>query len=126
MRHHTSQLGIEMYENWICTRWDTPLSDTALLMESLTDGTNGLEIVVNASLYAEQPLRYSFFFRRPAGYRNLLEEYRTELWRKFAQTSRPGSTFVVENSPWIAEIAACEPLLHVSPSRCDPLCDRNR
>jgi len=101
-----------MYENWVCKRWETPISDCSAWMEALTD-SDGLTLLLSASLPGQHPRRYSFFFERPAGYRNLLEEYRTELWNLFSRTSRPGSTFTVENSPWIEEIACREPLLMV-------------
>jgi hypothetical protein len=101
-----------MYEKWLCKRWETPVSDRPMSMVSLTDA-DGLEIVVNASRTGEQPRRYKFLFKKPAGYRNLPEEYRTELWGKFSKSSHPGSTFIVESSPWIAEIAVHEPLLMV-------------
>jgi hypothetical protein len=102
-----------MYENWKCTRWETPVSDgLSLGMESLTH-SDDLHIVVAVAQHGRSMRRYSFSFKRPAAYRNILEEYRTELWNFFSQTSRPGSTFVVENSPWIAEIAMHEPLLNV-------------
>jgi len=101
-----------MYENWICRRWETPISDRLASMEALTD-SDGLTLLVSAARPGERSRRYTFFFERPAGYRNLLEEYRTELWNLFLETSRPGSTFTVENSPWIEEIASREPLLMV-------------
>jgi hypothetical protein len=103
-----------MYENWMLKRWETPMSDAeGLEMESLCD-RNG-ELVILFQDADEEPHRYkvSFHGSYPA-YRNVREEYRLDLWRRrdeIAPAREVGSTLIVENSPWINEELAGEPLL---------------
>jgi hypothetical protein len=56
--------------------------------------------------------RWRITFKRCAGYQNILEEYRLQLWQHLDEThQRCGNTFIVCDSPWIATLAADEALL---------------
>ena len=101
------------YLRWRIARWPTPVSDIrAVAMASLIDdGT--LRITLEATRLVPRE-RWCISFERYAGYRNIMEEYRLELWRHLDESrQRCGNTFTVEDSSWIAEISRDEPLLLV-------------
>ena len=100
-----------MYETWRVERWDTPFSDVeSLVMVKLVDQA-GLSIVLEAPLLVGRP-RWSIECGRAPAYRNIMEEYRIGLWQHLDETSqRCGRSFVVVNSPWVAEFHRSEPLL---------------
>lgn len=93
-----------MYESWIIQRWETPLSRiTRIAMASLIDDGH-LAITFEAPRQEGRP-RWRFVFERYPGYRNLMEEYRLQLWEHLDSTQqRCGNTFIVESSPWIVEL----------------------
>lgn len=99
-----------MYETWIIHRWETPLSAIkSIAMASLIDDGH-LSIILEAPREEGRP-RWRVFFEKSPGYRNLIEEYRLELWEHLETTQqRCGNTFTVANSPWIAELRLREPL----------------
>lgn len=86
---------------WQIERWETPISDLAAIqMASLSD-CGKLQITIEAAQGSER-LRWRFDFDTYPGYRNLLEEFRQELWAHLESTmQREGATFTVRNSPWI-------------------------
>lgn len=102
-----------MYENWRITRWETPVVDIhAVALVSLIDNVS-LEVTVEATRMPGRP-RWRFVFDRVAAYRNILEEYRLELWGHLDESGqRCGFTFTVQDSPWIAELRPNEPLLEL-------------
>ena len=63
------------------------------------------------ALHDPQRRRFQADFTRYPGYRNLLEEYRLELWQILAGSAAIGWTLQVAVSPWIAELKQHEPLL---------------
>ena len=101
---------VSLYDNWLLERWETPVSDAQnLTLISLTD-TQGILCII---LEDQHERRFQISFTRYPGYRNLLEEYRTELWGLYARTSRPECTLQVISSSWIQELKQHEPLLDV-------------
>jgi hypothetical protein len=99
-----------MYYKWKIKRWETPISDSKWLgMVSLHDVTemNILDIRLN-----DGKQEISIKFENYPAYRNILEEYRTALWRHLDETSqRCGWTFEVVDSSWSEELNKREPLL---------------
>ncbi len=102
-----------MYEAWQVKRWDTPISDVgSLVMASLVDD-GVLSIILEAPRFENRP-RWQFTFEAYPAYCNILEEYRLKLWDHLSQSKqRCGSTFIVDNSPWIAAFYETEFLLEV-------------
>jgi len=101
-----------MYENWKVKRWQTIISDyPRIQMVSLID--NGkLNIKLQIISGKDVGKRFSISFKNYPAYRNILEEYRLELWNKYNTTENNlGSTWIVSNSPWINELESNEPLL---------------
>jgi hypothetical protein len=96
---------VELYEQWIVQRWETPVSDfRELAMVSLVDSDGLLKITLEAFREVGRP-RWSFIFDQYPAYRNILEEYRYRLWNHLSTTSqRCGATFCVVNSPWIENL----------------------
>lgn len=99
-----------MYDTWIIERWETPLSAIeSIVMASLVDDGQ-LAITFEAPRQAGRP-RWRVTFESAPGYRNLVEEFRLELWDHLDRTQqRCGNTFIVANSPWIAELRQREAL----------------
>jgi hypothetical protein len=85
-----------MYDGWVVTRWDTPVSDVAeLYLASLTDARRELTLVLEGPLASGRP-RWRVEFQDYPGYRNLDEAFRVELWQWLDMSGqRCGSTFVV-------------------------------
>jgi len=78
-------------------------------MASLVDDGQ-LAITLEAPRNATRP-RWRFTFDTCAGYRNLLEEFRLELWAHLDSTAqRCGTTFTVVHSPWIETLREKEGL----------------
>ncbi len=102
-----------MYEDWQIKRWDTPASDiNSLVMVSLVDD-GVLRIIFEAPRLSNRP-RWQFTFNAYPAYRNILEEYRLNLWKHLDQSNqRCGNTFIVGNSPWIAYFQSREPLIDI-------------
>ena len=90
-----------------------PISDIrAAAMISLVD--DGELAITLEDVYAPQRNRWRFVFRKYPAYRNILEEYRLELWQHLDKTKqRCGNTFSVVESPWIASFRPHEPLLDI-------------
>jgi hypothetical protein len=89
-----------MYEEWVITRWETPVGDIdRLLMVSLVDRQGELQLVVEAFRAPNRP-RWRVTFRDYPAYRNIDERYRDALWRWLdASAQRCGATFTVSESP---------------------------
>jgi hypothetical protein len=73
--------------------------------------------------------RYKITFENYPAYRNILEEYRLNLWKRLADTINSdvkGWTLLVDDSPWIREFDQ-EPLLAVlnAESRHYLICTEN-
>jgi len=96
--------GAVEYETWIIKRWETPFSAIgSIALASLVDDGQ-LTITFEAPREPGRP-RWKVKFDKIAGYRNLLEEFRLELWQHLDTTQqRCGNTFTVANSPWIKEL----------------------
>ena len=97
-----------MYHEWQITRWETPLSDLkSVAMASLVDDGQ-LSITVEAPREDGRP-RWHVTFETYPGYRNLLEQFRLELWTHLDSTrQRFGTTFTVADSPWIKTLRETE------------------
>jgi hypothetical protein len=120
-----------MAVNWRFAPWETPFQDTfSLRMEYLLDRHDeGMGAALELMLQAwseEKGFRYRVIFHRCAAYRNVSETYWTKLWEapvlplspdRTPSPYRPyGWTFIVQDSPWIAELNAdCGALLALNP-----------
>ena len=102
-----------MYEGWRFERWETPVSDLkSIAMVSLVDDGE-LTITVEDFRDPARP-RWSFRFDRAPIYRNILEEYRLELWELVHQNEhRYGWTVTIPDSPWLASLQEKESLIEV-------------
>ena len=105
-----------MYKGWTIERWQTPVSDAkSLVMVLLVD--DGELSVILQDAGAPRRRRYRFIFSNPIAYRNILEEYRTELWKKLeGQHKELGWTLQVLDSPWIQTLRKEEPLIDIKVS----------
>jgi hypothetical protein len=85
------------------------------MVELVDDGE--LSIIVQ-ELREPEHRRLRFSFTRYPAYRNILEEYRLELWEKISgRHEELGHTILVPNSPWAKELRESEPLLDVHDGR---------
>ncbi len=99
-----------LYTNWVLERWETLITDAkSLVLVSLVDMHGILSIQLEAQRDTHQR-RFQVDFTRYPCYRNLLEEYRLELWEAHGETGSAGWTFQIRCSPWIAELEQHEPL----------------
>ena len=99
-----------MYEGWTFENWETPISTAKIVfMESLVhNGPLSITIKVMNSQ------SWLFTFEDCPIYRNIVEDYRLELWDLFSELDpRPGSTVIVPNSKWLATIKEKEPFVEV-------------
>ncbi|MEM8882690.1 MAG: hypothetical protein AAGD14_01315 [Planctomycetota bacterium] len=96
-----------MYENWLAERWSTPFSDAdTLVMISLVDD-GSLQLVLE-----NDHTRWSVRFEHVVAYRNLLEEYRLELWQRRDEIGSPrGWSWRLTRSDWLDELREREPLV---------------
>jgi len=103
-----------MYEHWQVARWETPVSNAvSLAMVSLID--EGQLSIILQDLKNLRRRRFKFAFTRYPAYRNIPEEYRTELWEHVAETRKAlGWTFTVTNSDWVISLRQNEPMLDVN------------
>lgn len=100
-----------LYQEWKFTRWETPVSDVQhLFMVSLVDAKG--QLTINLSTFPEK-FQYELTLNRYPAYRNILEEYRLELWAALTGAQATGYTLIVADSPWIEELKEHEPLLSV-------------
>ncbi|MBI4356110.1 MAG: hypothetical protein HY597_06670 [Candidatus Omnitrophica bacterium] len=100
-----------MYEGWQFERWETPVSAAgSLALVSLIDDGN-LRIVLQDH-HNPKRRRFQLTFSKFPAYRNILEEYRTELWTKLS-TQQLGQTLTIPHSLWITSLRKAEPLLDV-------------
>ena len=97
------------YTEWQIDRWETPLSDIrSLVMVSMSDCHRQLTFTFEAPRESGGP-RWELKFNTYPGYRNLLEEFRIQLWEHLDSTDqRCGNTFFVTNSPWIQTLRKTE------------------
>lgn len=102
---------MDSYKQWRIERWDTPLSDIeSVALASLSDSAGELAITIEAPRESGRP-RWEIVFDTYPGYRNLLEEFRLQLWEHLDGTKqRCGNTFSVANSPWIESLRQNEGL----------------
>jgi len=104
------------YTDWQIEKWSSPVSECDnLFLESLFDGKRlndyRLEILLTTGDRDDSP-KYQFTFDAYPAYRNIVEEYRLELWTHLDNTKqRCGWTYTVPDSPWISELHRSEPLL---------------
>jgi hypothetical protein len=105
-----------MYEGWKIERWETPVSDVkSLAMVSLVDDGQ-LSIVLQETRDAIRR-RFCLSFKNYPVYRNILEEYRLELWNEIKdQRKGIGWTIIIPESQWLASLLKSEPLL----GECNP------
>ena len=105
-----------MYEEWHLRKRETPMSDAKhLFTDSLTDKDGLLQIEVGDYMNNKPISRYKITFQNYPAYRNILEEYRLNLWKRRADavnSDAKGWTLFVDDSPWIREFDH-EPLLAV-------------
>jgi hypothetical protein len=100
-----------LYEGWQLQRWETPISDLkSVSMVSLIDD-GALSITVEAARESGRP-RWCFRFEQVPIYRNILEEYRLELWElQSEKLALFGRTSIIPDSPWLKDFNGTEPLL---------------
>jgi hypothetical protein len=100
-----------VYAGWKFNRWETPVSDLAsLAMVSLVD--DGMLKITVEDLQDPNRRRWQFTFEHAPIYRNILEEYRLELWRRVRTDDNPmGWTVTIPSSPWLSEFRQGEPLI---------------
>lgn len=98
-----------MYEEWTLEKWATPISDVESLSMVMLVDDGMLSIIVQAN--GVSPKWFRCVFSRYPAYRNILEEFRAELWERLEQQKQHlGWTAIVSNSPWISSFDR-EPLL---------------
>lgn len=101
-----------MYEDWTVQRWNTPVSDwmRVLLVHLVDDGA--LSVLLEETGRPGHR-RFRIRFPRFIAYRNIMEEYRTELWKKFNCGPKLGlgSTWIVTNSSWASSVVGQYPLI---------------
>jgi hypothetical protein len=102
--------GIKMHESLLCVRWETPVSDANVLMMKLCSQNGELDITLDRSSVSETQRQIQIGFRKVSAFRCILEKFRIELWNSHSANERPGRTFIIENSPWIAELKTSEPI----------------
>ena len=104
-----------MYCQWEVERWRTAISDAPsqhVILDSLIDDSS-LKLNIEIATESENQL-YLISNSTFAGYRNILEEYRTTLWDHLKKHSPEcGNTFIVKNSPWLETLRASEYFLDV-------------
>lgn len=97
------------YTNWKPEKWKTNVSELEyLFFESLNDSKKGLVITLSNS----KGLIFEITFENYPAYRNILEEYKLNLWAKRDENwSNLGNTWTIENSDWLELLEKDEPLL---------------
>jgi hypothetical protein len=104
-----------MSESWRCVRWETPVSDAYVLMMKLCCKDGDLDITLDRSSVTETQGNIRFKFEKCLAFRSTLEKFRTKLCNSTPANEHLGRTFIVENSPWIVELEASEPIFsHLS------------
>lgn len=98
-----------MSASWKYERWETPVSDEEFLSLGLQYDDWILHIRLDPSTDARKKPGVVITFERCAAFRNVVEQFRNELWNRFAEAGHPGRTFTIQNSPWIAELSEAEP-----------------
>lgn len=108
------EVATDVYEGWRFERWETPISDLrSVAMVSLVDD-GSLHLTIE-SLRDPGRARWRFSFKQAPVYRNILEEFRMELWPLVHSGGpRKGWTLRVPDSPWANDLRAREPVLEVS------------
>jgi hypothetical protein len=93
------------FSDWKWSRWETPVSDaqSISLHLSLTEGV--LQVILDTSSHLYDGLRLRIAFQKILAFRCLQESYMNSLWGVFSKAGSPGKTFIVNNSPWLAELA---------------------
>ena len=100
---------------WKCLRWETPISDAKSLMMELLHVSGKVEIILDSSNVFHSSPNVKIIFDQSEAFRSLQESYMNPLWGTFAKTGSPGRTFIVEDSPWISELAEQDSLFaHLS------------
>jgi len=101
-----------MYKDWKIKKWDTPVSDVnGLALISLKDIARENKLSI---LFETNNKKLEATFDNYPAYRNILEEYRLELWKHLDETNQMcGDTFIVINSPWIKSLTEREQLINV-------------
>jgi len=89
------------YTNWKPKKWETNVSELEyLFFESLSDSEKGLTITLSNS----EGLNFEILFENHPIYRNVLEEYKLNLWvirdEKWLDL---GNTWIIENSDWLEQ-----------------------
>lgn len=102
-----------MYKNWKVENWETPVSQAkSLVMVSLIQKVE-LSIILQ-DIRDPQRRRFQFTFSNYSAYRNILEEYRLELWSEIeGKREGMGWTLIIPDSRWIAELKESEALLEI-------------
>jgi hypothetical protein len=97
-----------MNESARYVRWETPVSDAYVLMVKLCRHDGDLDITLDCSSITEARDDIQFKFKKCPAFRSILEKFRTKLC--LPADEYLGRTFIVENSPWIAELEVSEPI----------------
>jgi hypothetical protein len=75
------------------------------MLESLNVNGGGLELIFDSSTTFASTPNLKMTFGKYIAFRSMQESYMSELWGQFAKYGSPGRTFLVEDSPWIFELA---------------------
>lgn len=97
------------YNSWKPKNWETDLPESNdLFFEYLSDSEKGLVITLSNN----KDHKFEIIFDNYPAYRNILEEYRLNLWAiKDERWSDLGSTWTVDNSDWLEQLQKDEPLI---------------
>ncbi len=89
-------------------KWITPISEVKnLTMVELIDKKGKLIITLLG-----EGKKFQLIFQNPPVYRNILEEYHTNLWEYLDNTKqRRGNTFKIIDCEWVEYLKKHEPLL---------------
>jgi hypothetical protein len=110
------------YVGYRISKWETPASDIKQsVLERLSKNEepipdlpseNEPPVLIVVIRDVQENKQFRFLFHRCLALRIVKEEYATKLWSELSQ-NHPGTTTIVEDSPWIAELRENEPLFDV-------------
>ncbi|WP_107039564.1 hypothetical protein [Brumimicrobium mesophilum] len=98
------------YDKWNPEKWETAFSEIEwLFMESLIDNKSILTILLTDN----KDNLFEVTFNNYPAYRNILEEYRLNLWGiRDEKWPNLGNAWIVKNSDWLTDLTESEPLLN--------------
>ncbi len=110
------------YVGYRISKWETPVSNIKQFAlerlfkseEAIPDlpGENEPPALIVVIRDVQENKQFRFLFYRCLALRIVREEYATKLWQELSQ-NHPGTTAILEDSSWIAELRENEPLFDV-------------